>query len=97
MGFAKQQMIRHHEAQQVGIEIGVRAGVLDRCQGHEECYWITFEDEREAYKLASALIRDHDPLVAGFGRDDILDGVKAAIADAGIDGCAHCASIMAKD
>lgn len=97
MGGAKRMMEQQHAAQEVGIEIGVRAGVLERCDGHEECYWGTGEDEREAYKIASVLIRDQDELVAGFDRQEILDGVKAAIADAGFDGCAHCAKNMADD
>lgn len=90
----KRMLEEKHEAQQIGISIGVRAGVLKRCGGHEECYWVTGEDEREAYKLASAMIRDRDPMVDGYGRETILDGVKDAIQEAGLDGCAHCAKNM---
>lgn len=97
MGGAKEMMMRHQDAQGIGIEICVRAGVLERCDGHEECYWVTGEDDREAYKLGSILVRDADALVEGFDRQDIMDGIKAAIDDAGFDGCAHCAKNMADD
>jgi hypothetical protein len=64
MGGAKSMMMEQQEAQGIGIEIGVRAGVLERCDGHEECFWVTGEDDREAYKLGSILVRDGDKLVA---------------------------------
>lgn len=97
MGQAKRQMETHDAATAIGIQIGIRAGVLERCDGHEHCWWTTGEDEREAYKVASAMVRDGDGLVAGFDRDEIMDGLKAAIQDAGMDGCSHCASIMDDD
>lgn len=96
MGGAKQAQLEASEAEDIGIEIGLRAGVLDRCEAHG-CWWSTGGDDDDAYKLASALIRDGDPLVAGHDRTVILDGVKSAISNAGIDGCAHCEHIMGED
>lgn len=90
MGSAKREMERQHSATMVGIEIGIRAGVLERCEIHEETYWTTGDDEREAYRIASAMVRDGDPLVANMDRQEVLDGVKAAIDDAG-DECGSCA------
>ena len=94
MGGAKRALEEADQRLQIGIEIGICAGVLERCPLHEECYWETREDKTEAYKVASAMMRDGDPIVDGADRQDVLDGVKAAIAEAGIDGCAHCGSHM---
>lgn len=95
MGSAKREMERHDAAQRIGIEIGVRAGVLDRCDAHG-CWWTT-GDEEEARNLAREWVRDRDPRVEGYDLKDILDGIKAAFKEAGMDECAHCRSIMDKD
>ncbi|MGK3987782.1 hypothetical protein WME99_32375 [Sorangium sp. So ce136] len=91
MGSAKRMMMKQYDAHEIWIEICVRARVVKRCHTHEETYWATGADEREAYILGSILVRDGDALVAGFDRQTVLDGIKSAIADAGSDGCAHCA------
>jgi hypothetical protein len=96
MGGAKQAQLEASEAEDIGIEIGLRAGVLDRCEAHG-CWWSTGDGDEAAYRLASALIRDGDPLVVGRDRTLILDGVRSAISNAGIDGCAHCEHIMDND
>lgn len=90
-------MVEKQAAEKIGIEIGVRAGVLERCLVHEECYWDTGEHEREAYKLGSILVRDGDALVAGFDIVKIFNGLKVAIGGAELDGCPHCAKNMEDD
>ena len=96
MGLAKRMLEQQQAAHDIGIEIGVRAGVLERCEAHG-CYWVTGGDKEEAYQLATSLFRYGDALVAGLDMQDIVDGINDAVAEAGIDGCAHCASIMADD
>jgi hypothetical protein len=36
------------------------------------------------------LVEAGDPLVAGYGRTSIMDGVKSAILGAGVAGCVQC-------
>ncbi|WP_437905915.1 hypothetical protein WME95_48105 [Sorangium sp. So ce327] len=91
MGSAKRMMMEQHKAHEIGMDICERARIVERCPVHEECYLVNGADEREAYMLGSILVRDGDALVAGFDRQTILDSIKAAIADAGSDGCALCA------
>jgi hypothetical protein len=72
----------------VGKAILLRAGVLTECLAGHMVYRAD-EDPTPAYKLASALVRDGDPLVKGMTRERVLDGVKAAFDDHSSDECTH--------
>ncbi|MCK6507087.1 hypothetical protein L6R53_27565 [Myxococcota bacterium] len=89
MGSAKEQMLHEEAATAVGEEICVRAGVLSPCPQHNEMLLSTGSDLVSAYKLASALVRDRDPLVRGFSHREVTDGVKAAIEGNPAEECTH--------
>ena len=60
MGMQRDEMEEAEAATQIGIEIARRAGVVDVCDANEHCYWLTGVDEKDAYKLASALVERID-------------------------------------
>ena len=88
MGGAKRMMEEADTAYAVGQAIAEHAKVLVPCPMHGDLIYHGAEKE-SAYKLASAMFRDKDPLVEGMERQAILDGVKDAIEDAGLQ-CSSC-------
>jgi len=89
MGSAKEQMMHRQAATDIGEEICVRSRVLKRCPEHDFMLLTANDDPRPAYKIASALVRDRDPLVDGFTLREVTDGVKAAFEGNPADECTH--------
>jgi len=65
----------------IAEEVALRAGILAKCQLHEEVYDSGEHEVEEAYKLANFLITNSDPLVAPFQGDrtkltDLIKGIR---------------------
>src|SRR5262249_42675866 len=94
MGAAKPHQIeewaRRESNREVAEEVLVRAGILQRC----DCCGDAFDrfgtvsassDLQDAYRIASAMFRDGDPLVEGYDRRGVLDTIKDIEADCAMD------------
>lgn len=81
----------HAEAQrQETIEIAIKAGVLERCEIHEEVYDPLNGDYSPAYKLGNYRL-SHGLLSVSFTSSrELTDTIKDAIEDSPME-CGYCA------
>jgi hypothetical protein len=94
MGAVKEWMIHHDYQLAVATDIAVEAGVLSRCEFHEDIVLDNLEDPSGAYKLGNykfskGVLRD-----VFETRTQMTDAIKEAIQDAGPFGCGICAKML---
>ena len=94
MGRAKDEMMRWDELLEEGRVIAVAAGVLAQCEIHPECVWEVALTTDDAYKLGNhrfdkGLLHNHFKT-----RKELMDAIKAAIDDSGLEGCPSCANAL---
>lgn len=88
MGMAKKEMERQEEVRFRAIEVAIEAGVLERCEYHEDTVMSTGNDPRDAYRLANSKY--------AVGANDrrlyreFMDAIKQVIEESG-DWCYSCA------
>jgi hypothetical protein len=90
MGAMKQQMMHEQEQREEATRIAVDAGVLKSCPYHGEVYDPLNGDNTPAYKLGNYRFSRGELNVEFSSRPEMLDAIKAAIEDAGME-CGYCA------
>lgn len=94
MGAVKEWMLHHDYQLEVATDIAVEAGVLSRCEYHEEIVLDNETDHADAYKLANWKF-SHGELRNMFEtRREMTDAIQEAIENAGSFGCGICESEM---
>ena len=88
MGGAKREMERQEGLHFEAIETAVAAGVLRRCEFHEDTVWDPGGDPTDAYKLANYRL-SRSGSVDSRSRREMTDAIKDAIEQSG-DGCYFC-------
>ena len=95
MGRAKDEMMRREEQIEEATDIAVKAGVLSRCEYHPEIVWDNFGDHEDAYKIGNARFTAGELQTRFESRRELTNAIKAAIEEAGMDGCPICAKMLA--
>jgi hypothetical protein len=94
MGWAKDEMMRHQDQLVEATEIAVQAGVLKRCEFHDDIVWDVFGDHAEAYKIGNARFTAGELRADFRSRRELTDAIKAAIEHSGVSGCPLCAKLL---
>jgi hypothetical protein len=91
VGRAKEKASEDEAKREVAIEIGVRVGLLLRCEDHHYVMDNLQDNFEDAYRLANSLITQNDPLVAIFNgnRRELTDLIKTITHDFG-ESCPGC-------
>ena len=95
MGRAKDEMMRHEDNLVEATSIAVKAGCLKRCEFHPEIVWDNFGDPQDAYKIGNAMYTAGELVGHYASRLELTDAIKAAIEQAGMDGCPLCSKMLA--
>lgn len=94
MGVVKQWMIHHDYQLEVATDIAVEAGVLRRCEYHDDIVLDNEIEHTDAYKLANWRF-SHGQLRDVFKtRKEMTDAIQETIQSAGSFGCGICAKMM---
>ena len=94
MGLTKRWMESQEAKREEATDIAVQAGVLERCDIHEEIVCDTFGDPTEAYKLANAKFTADELQEDYESRRELTDKIKEAIEESS-DDCPYCEKILA--
>lgn len=94
MGIAKRWMEREEAKREEAKDIAVEAGVLKRCEFHDDIILDVFGDHSEAYKLANKKFSASKLREEYASRRELTDKIKEEIEDSS-DGCPYCAQELA--
>ncbi len=86
--------MRREEQIEEATDIVVKAGALSRGEDHPEIVWDNFGDHEEAYKIGNARFTAGELQTHSESRRELTDAIKAAIEEAGMDGCPICAKML---
>lgn len=91
MSRLKEKVFNDESKRDVAIEIGLKVGLLERCEDHGYVLDAMSGNFEDAYKLANSLISSNDPLVQIFNgnRRELTDLIKN-IPDEFGDSCPGC-------
>ncbi|MBY7781856.1 hypothetical protein [Vibrio fluvialis] len=82
MSSVKRWMDEQEGARNIATSICIAAGVLTRCEYHDDIILVDSGDEEAAYKYANELFTNKDDLVAGFdSRREMTDAIKDVLSD----------------
>jgi hypothetical protein len=96
MGATKRQMEHYENQRNVAIRIAIQAGVLKRCENHEDCVFDGGSDPQGAYMLGNAKFTREELKGIFDTRPEMTDCIKKAIEEHhGIDECPRCAKMLA--
>lgn len=95
MGFAKRQMELEQQQWMVAQEIAVDAGVLERCEYHNEVYDALAGDYTPAYMRGNRLFSSGELNGVFSDRREMTDAIKAAIEDSAME-CGYCAKMRSE-
>jgi hypothetical protein len=79
---------------QEATSIAVAGGALERCKFHPEIVWDTFGGAEEAYKIGNARFTAGELRNEFDSRRESTDTIRAAIEEAGMEGCPICDNMM---
>lgn len=96
MGATKELMEHYEDQRRVAIRIAIEAGVLQRCEMHEDCVFSGGSDVVGAYKLGNYKFKK-DEFKGIFDTPvEMTDEIKKVVQEhEAIDECPRCAKMMA--
>lgn len=97
MGIAKQSLLNHEHKRNIAIEIAVEAGVLERCEYHNDAVFRGTEEITEAYKLGNIRFTEGEVSNKFNGRREMTDIIKEVVEEDPADECPFCAKIRDED
>jgi hypothetical protein len=92
MSGVKRMMEQHEDMCRSAVGIAIEAGVLKRCEYHEECVFEGPEDIVSAYKLGNYKLKLDEALKEMFDAPrKLTDCIKEVVADHSASECPRCA------
>lgn len=95
MSFAKRMIEEREQQHSVAVEIAIEAGVLARCEYHDEVYDTLSGDNTPAYKLGNHKLSAGKLGGVFSSPREMTDAVKAAVENAGME-CYSCAKMRSE-
>lgn len=92
MGYEKRKMEERENQRDVATQIAVEAGVLNRCEFHEEVWDALAGDNTPAYKLGNYKFSKGELAGVFSDRREMTDAIDAAVEYAGME-CGSCAKL----
>jgi len=90
MGQAKRELERLEQQEGIALEIAIKAGVLNRCEFHEDVIFEDSGDTEAAYKLANKMFSSGEVSEHFSTRRELTDTIKKVIENAAEE-CYSCA------
>jgi hypothetical protein len=88
-------MEHHEEQRRVAISIALQAGVVKRCEVHEDCVFDAGHDVVNAYELGNYKFKAGELGDTFDTPKEMTDSIKAAYEDHPGDECPRCAKLLA--
>ncbi len=90
MGHAKRLLEANEAKRRTAMSIAITAGVVKRCEFHENCLFMGGADPESAYKLGNSKFTKNELRDVFDSRQEMTDSIKSAIEEIGLDECARC-------
>jgi hypothetical protein len=90
MSHAKRALEAQDEKRRAAMGIAISAGVIRRCEFHDDCLFIGGAEEQSAYKLGNYKFSKNELADVFETRQEMNDAIKAAIQEIALEECYRC-------
>lgn len=98
MGYTKRMMEEEEQRRGIALGIAIEAGVISRCEFHEDCTFDGGADVEDAYRLGNSKYSRGELGDYFKNRRHLTDTIKDVVEDNnGVDECQICARIRDED
>lgn len=94
MGQMKHYLEERDRQEAVATSIAIKAGVLERCEFHEDSVYLGGHDVEDAYKLGNSLFTAKKLGNVFSDRREMTDTIQSVVEDTFADSCPDCARWM---
>jgi hypothetical protein len=90
MSQAKRLLEAQEGKQRAAMGIAIAAGVIRRCEFHDDCLFMGNADKESAYKLGNYRFSKNELEDVFETRNEMNDAIKGAIEEIGLEECYRC-------